>query len=258
MSEHLSDSRLRPGPAPVPVLVDERADAGLDTRAACELDGVLDVPKPPEDQDILGPVDPGAVCNRGAPSGETTLDGHPASALEPLRRILAVSPMRASAMAWMRLVFAVMSRSRVKPCSVSPRWLSPSPFDAPCVPSPRLRTATQRPHAARCGTKTFRSVGVQERRQRDAGRQARGTKRPSGPAAGPVVTAKRRTERERAGLLRYYPQYGGDRSGVFRDQAVPTTWRRDRRQERKSMRWRWNRFGLGMLTGPVTRRTSTR
>ena len=39
---------------------------------------------------ILGPVDPGAVCNRGAPSGETTLDGRPASALEPLRRILAV------------------------------------------------------------------------------------------------------------------------------------------------------------------------
>ena len=90
VSEHLSDSRLRPGPAPVPVLVDERADAGLDTRAARELDGVLDVPKRPEDQDILGPVDPGAVCNRGAPSGETTLDGRPASALEPLRRILAV------------------------------------------------------------------------------------------------------------------------------------------------------------------------
>ena len=92
-------------------------------------------------------------------------------------------------------------------------------------PSPRLRTPTQRPYAARCGTKTFRSVGVQGRRQRDAGMHARGTKRPSGPAAGPVVKAKRRTERERAGLLRYYPQYGGDRSGVFRDQAVPTTWR---------------------------------
>ena len=74
----------------MPVLVDERADAGLDTRAARELDGVLDVPKRPEDQDILGSVDPGAVCNRGAPSGETTLDGRPASALEPLRRILAV------------------------------------------------------------------------------------------------------------------------------------------------------------------------
>ena len=25
---------------------------------------------------------------------------------------------------------------------------------------------------------------------------------------------------------------------------------RDRRQKRKSMRWRWNRLGLGMLTGP--------
>ena len=51
---------------------------------------MLDVPKRPEDQDILGPVDPGAVCNGGAPSGETTLDGRPAPALEPLRRILAV------------------------------------------------------------------------------------------------------------------------------------------------------------------------
>ena len=44
----------------------------------------------PGDQDILGPVDPGTVCNRGAPSSESTLDGRPAPALEPLRRILAV------------------------------------------------------------------------------------------------------------------------------------------------------------------------
>ena len=93
--------------------------------------------------------------------------------------------------------------------------------------SPRLDSGRRRsgrmPHVA--GRRRSGPVGAQGRRQRDAGRQARGTKRLSGPAAGPVVTAKRRTERERAGLLRYYPQYGGDRSGVFRDQAVPTTWR---------------------------------
>ena len=93
--------------------------------------------------------------------------------------------------------------------------------------SPRLDSGRRRggrmPHVA--GQRRSGPVGAQGRRKRDAGRQARGTKRLSGPAAGPVVTAKRRTERERAGLLRYYPQYGGDRSGVFRDQAVPTTWR---------------------------------
>ena len=95
-------------------------------------------------------------------------------------------------MAWMRLVFAVMSRSRVKPCSVSPRWLSPSPFDALCIPL--ASTPDGDVAAVRAGR-------------------------------GAVVAAKRRTERERARLIRYDPRYGGDRSGVFRDQAVPTTWR---------------------------------
>ena len=72
--EDLADPRLRARPTPVPVLVDERADPRLDARAAHELDDVLDVAKRPQDEEVRGPVDPGAFGDRGAPAGDASLD----------------------------------------------------------------------------------------------------------------------------------------------------------------------------------------
>ena len=74
----------------MPVLVDERADAGLDARVARELHGVFHVLKRPQDEDVLGPVGPGAVPDCGPPAGDAALDHCTAPALEPLRPILAV------------------------------------------------------------------------------------------------------------------------------------------------------------------------
>ena len=73
--EDLPDARLCAVPPPVPVLVNERADAGLVARAARELDDVLDVPQRPEDEDILGPIQPSVFRNLGAPSRDPALDG---------------------------------------------------------------------------------------------------------------------------------------------------------------------------------------
>jgi len=88
--EDLPDARHCAVPPFVPVLVYERADAGLDARAARELDDVLDVPQRAEDEDILGPIQPGVFRNLGAPSRNPALDGRATPAFEPLRRILAV------------------------------------------------------------------------------------------------------------------------------------------------------------------------
>ena len=51
------------------------ADAGLDARAAREIDNVLDVPQRPEDEDVLRPVTPRGFRNRGAPSHDPALYG---------------------------------------------------------------------------------------------------------------------------------------------------------------------------------------
>ena len=99
----------------MPTLVDERADAaGLDARVARQLHGVLHVLKRPQDEDVLGPVGSGAVPDCGPPAGDAALDLCTAPALEPLRLSRPCVSMRASAMAWMRLVFVVMSCSHVE------------------------------------------------------------------------------------------------------------------------------------------------
>ena len=51
---------------------------------------MLDVAKRPQDEDVRGPVDPGAFGDRGAPASDAALDGRAAPALEPVERILAV------------------------------------------------------------------------------------------------------------------------------------------------------------------------
>ena len=55
---HLPNPRLRAAPPSVPVLVDERADAGRGARVARELHGVLHVSKRLQDEDGHGPVGP--------------------------------------------------------------------------------------------------------------------------------------------------------------------------------------------------------
>ena len=57
VGEGLPDPRLRAASPSVPVLVDERADADLDARAAREFDNMLDVPERTQDDDVLGSVD---------------------------------------------------------------------------------------------------------------------------------------------------------------------------------------------------------
>ena len=57
----------------MPVFVDERADTGLDARVARELHSVPHVPKRPQDENILGPVGPGAVSDYD-PSAAAALD----------------------------------------------------------------------------------------------------------------------------------------------------------------------------------------
>ena len=59
--EDLPDARHRALPPSVPVLVDERADAGVDARAARQLDDVLDAPQRAEDEDVLGPLQAGVL-----------------------------------------------------------------------------------------------------------------------------------------------------------------------------------------------------
>ena len=64
----LPNPRLPAASPSVPVLVDERADVGLDARVAREFHGVLHVPKCPQDEDVLGPVGSGAVLDCGPAS----------------------------------------------------------------------------------------------------------------------------------------------------------------------------------------------
>ena len=112
--------------------------AGLDARAALELDDVLHVLKRPQDDDVLGPVDSGTVLDCDPPAGDATLD----LCMAPPHSSHSVpfwpcASMRASAMAWMRRVFAVMSCSRMKtPLRLVPAALSGPPPKGPPRPPP--------------------------------------------------------------------------------------------------------------------------
>ena len=76
--EHLTRRPIQSSPArcapSVPVIVDERADAGLDARVARELCGVLHVSRRSQDEDVLGSVGPGAVPDCSPPTGDAALD----------------------------------------------------------------------------------------------------------------------------------------------------------------------------------------
>lgn len=88
--------------------------AGLDARVAREHHGVLHVPKRRQDEDVLGPVGSGADVDCGPPASDAALTfARPSHSSHSVASRLCVS-MRASAMAWMRLVFVVMLRSHVE------------------------------------------------------------------------------------------------------------------------------------------------
>ena len=213
-------------PAAVPANPRLRArGCGSRYAPARELDGVLDVPECAKDEDVLGPVDPGAVCNRGPPPGEITLDGGPAPAVEPLCCILAVRLNErvgdrvdeVGVRGHVPLQCEALHRVTLMPLS--------EPIGSPRVLPTRLLMAAHRPHGASWQTKAFRS------RRRQSGTEERdgnvgpthdaadGTsRRTSGPA-------KRTPERDWARLLGYDPHYCGDGGGFIGEQAVPTTWR---------------------------------
>ena len=71
VGEDLSYPRHRARAPPVPVLVGERADPGLDARAVRELEDVLGEPERPKNEDPRGPVNPGVFGDRGAPAGDS-------------------------------------------------------------------------------------------------------------------------------------------------------------------------------------------
>ena len=120
----------------MPVLVDERADAGLDARVVRELHGVLDVPKRRQDEDVLGPVGPGAVPDCGPPAGDAALDLCTTPALEPLRPILAVRLDEGAGDGMDEVGFVVM-------------WCSHVERPLRVASMARLRTPPKRPPPAR-------------------------------------------------------------------------------------------------------------
>ena len=138
----------------MPVLVDERADAGLDARVAREFHSVLHVPKRPQDEDVLGPVGPDAVPDCGPPAGDAALDLCTAPALELFRPMLAV---RLDEGASDGMDEVGVRRHVVLPCrKATPCRLDgspPNPSEAPSARSPRLRTAARRAYVPRCGTR---------------------------------------------------------------------------------------------------------
>ena len=119
--EDLPNARLCAVPPSVPVLVDERADAGLDARAARELDDVLDVPQRAEEEDVLGPIQLGVFRNLGAPSCNTprSMAARPPHSSHSVA-FWPCASMRASAMAWKRSAFVSLLLSRMKGCGQSP------------------------------------------------------------------------------------------------------------------------------------------
>ena len=199
MREDLPDARLCAVPPSVPVIVNERADAGLDAGAARELDDVLDVPQRAEDEDIPGPIQLGVFRNLGAPSRDPEPDGRSTPVLKPLCRILAV-----------RLHEGVgdgMEEVRVRAHTALPYEgvlavalmdSARSPLEAPSDRRRRLRMATTRLWDERRGPKASRSRGYARERNgklRKAGR----TRNPvDGRSAGSVATSRRRTGKDPA------------------------------------------------------------
>ena len=149
--EDLADPRLRARAPLVPILVDERADAGLDARVARELDDVLDVPERPQDEEVRGAVDPGAFGDRGAPAGDAALCLHAAPALEPVDRILAVRLDEGVGDGVDEVgvrVHVVLSCENATPAR--PGRFLPGPLRrAPSARSPRLRRPAGRAGAAK-------------------------------------------------------------------------------------------------------------
>ena len=172
--EDLPNARLCAAPPSVPVLVDERADAGFDARAARQLDDVLDVSHRADDADVLRPIQPGVFRNLGAPSAKPRarwpLDTR---APDPLCRILAVrldknvgdgmEEVRVRAHAALPhdgvLAVALMDSAR-------------NPLEAPSVGGPRLRMATRRSCDERRGPEDVPvPLGVHARGTGNCGKQ---------------------------------------------------------------------------------------
>ena len=134
--------------------------------------------------------------------------------------------MRASAMAWMRLVFVVMSCSHVeRPLRVASmaRLRTPPKRPPPArLDSGRLHVG-RTPHVA--GRGTLRCRDWQSESRADAAPPTRAGRR---CAVVRSVIGERRSSRKQAGRLRYDPQCSGDPSGVIREPAVPFAWRGSR------------------------------
>ena len=124
--EDLPDPRLRAAPPSVPVLVDERADPGLDVRAARERDDVLDMAERPQDEEVLGLVKPSAFGSRGAPAGDAALDHR---ARGPRTQATRSHPLQRYA-----------SGSAEIPMSMAARWMTAS--WTPVAARPMSRSST--------------------------------------------------------------------------------------------------------------------
>ena len=151
--------------------------------------------------------------------------------------------MRASAMAWMSFVFAVMSCSRRE--GTAPGRLGVSlraPTGAPSVGSTRL------PMTGR-GQRPWRAVRRGRAGPGGLGPGETGVDRtppppghaPAGAPMGSTSAAERRTETKRC-------------AAALHERSARVHQERHRRQEPHSVRWRWNRGVSGMLTAPVRRR----
>ena len=107
--------------------------------------------------------------------------------------------MRAAAMAWMRLVFVVMSCSHVeRPLRVASMARLRAPPKPPSARSPRLRTAARRAYVPRCGTRDAPVPRVVKREQREPRKRRRdaNTRRPKGrdrPFGGRGTTVEQET-----------------------------------------------------------------
>ena len=129
-------------------------------------------------------------------------------------------------MAWMRLVFVVMSCSRLeRPLRVPSmaRLRTPPKRPPPArLDSGRLHVGCT-PHVAGRGTLRCREWWRESRESRESRANAAATPTRAGKRGAVVrsVVGERRSSGKQAGRLRYDPQCGGDPSGAIREPAVP-------------------------------------
>ena len=201
--------------------------AGLDARAAPELDNMLYVRKRPQDEDVLGPLNRGAALDCSPSASDAALGLCTVPALEPHGLALAVR-LDEDVGDGMDEV-GVRGHVVLRYESVAPARPGGSPR-APPKRSPPTRLDSRAPHVERtqhvAGRRALRcsewEIESDESGTNAAARRASSNRR---GAAGRSVAGERRSSRKRARRLRYDLRCGESPSGIIREPTATSTWR---------------------------------